>query len=374
LNKRIAALKKSQEDEIATERDDIARLVSDAPLSLQIPTKVVGEELQADLKDEFFGGFVESDHDEPERQETRRRKRKPGQPADVPGCEWRWLAGWGWGLFSRPYLGREYSTESWFSENDPIRRFRLGEPPGRDVATTIEQPGSKIARQAVPRRWAAHRPSNGPHPYVIQAARQAEQQVPEPTLERDRAEHLERLGEGLALLAVPTDPNSGPSRSFARGVLHEERAGFFGQHTERRVQALFTRRYRPSRALEEKRFPKLAKVKIKLVPKVRGAKPDLRAELEPLVAAYQGPITVCPPETTTAKLNKRPRGRPPDGDRAMTGAERKRRHRNKLRVIVETPSPSGDDTNVRTVSRLQRQLNLGRLDQVRGDHAKRKAA
>ncbi len=216
--------------------------------------------------------------------------------------------------------------------------------------TTNRTPRGKAA----PRKWAADRPSNGPHPYVMQAARQAEQQVPEPTLERDRAEHLEHLGERLALLAVPTDPNSGPSRSFARGILHEERAAFFGQHTERRVQALFTRHYRPSRALEEKRFPKLAKVNTKLVPKARGPKPDLRAELEPLIAAYDGPITACPPETTTAKLNKRPRGRPPDGDRAMTGAERKRRHRIKLRVIAETSPPPSGDANVRTVSKHQR--------------------
>jgi hypothetical protein len=64
LNKRIAALKQRQEDEIARERDDIGRFAPSVPASLQIPTKVVSGELQADLEDEFFGGFAKSDYDE----------------------------------------------------------------------------------------------------------------------------------------------------------------------------------------------------------------------------------------------------------------------------------------------------------------------
>src|SRR5262249_35143647 len=37
--------------------------------------------------------------------------------------------------------------------------------------------------------------------------------------------------------------------------------------------------------------------------------------------------TVCPPETTTAQLQKRKPGRPPIGERAMTDAQRQQRRR-----------------------------------------------
>src|SRR5262249_41355794 len=47
----------------------------------------------------------------------------------------------------------------------------------------------------LPKRWAHELPSNGPHPFVLQAARQAEQSLPEVNPERDRAEELDRLAQ-----------------------------------------------------------------------------------------------------------------------------------------------------------------------------------
>jgi hypothetical protein len=108
------------------------------------------------------------------------------------------------------------------------------------------------------------------------------------------------------------------------------------QHTERRVQALYCRRFKPSAALDVKRFPRLSPVATKLVPKDARQPPaaERRAHLNLLVADYfarGGEITFCPPETTSAQLNKRKTkkkmGRPPIFGKAMTEAQRKRRSR-----------------------------------------------
>jgi hypothetical protein len=156
--------------------------------------------------------------------------------------------------------------------------------------------------------------------------------------------------------------------------------------------------------LEDKRLPKLAKIKSKLLPREELGKAErrlaMRAELERLVPTYLaqgGSITQCPDEKTTRMLNKRPVGRPPIGERAMTVAEKKRRSRlrgprenllqilwkriavlhdeelkrrhHKLRVIVATPPLSpGDDINVRTINKPTRQ-HPGCLDQGRDNYA-----
>ena len=191
---------------------------------------------------------------------------------------------------------------------------------------------------AGPTGWVGAQPS-GPPPFVRQAVQAAEQSVrlwhaPE----CDRAEELERLEWWLKRLAEPTNPNAGPSASYARGVLREERLQLLAQHTERRIQALWCRRYEPSAALEAKRFPKLGKVATKLLPKEARRQPaaERRAELNVLLADYLargGEITVCRPETASAQLKKqKPKakmGRPPIGERPMTAAERKRRSRAK---------------------------------------------
>jgi hypothetical protein len=216
---------------------------------------------------------------------------------------------------------------------------------------------------AGPTGWAGIQPS-GPPPSVCQAIRQTEQSVP-PCLtpERDWAEEQERLEWRIKQLDESTDPNAGPSASFARGILREERLQLLSQHTERRIQALYCRRYKPSKALEAKRFPKLLVVSTKLLPKEARRQPaaERRAELNALVANYLargGEIAICPPETTTAQLNKRKTktkmGRRLIGRRPMTAAERKRRQRERERfeelIKLRPPPPT---VGARPVPRLR---------------------
>jgi hypothetical protein len=215
---------------------------------------------------------------------------------------------------------------------------------------------------AGPTGWAGIQPS-GPPPFVCQAIRQTEQSVP-PCLtpERDRAEAQERLEWRLKQLDEPTDQNAGPSASFARGILREERLQLLSQHTERRIQALYCRRYKPSRALEAKRFPKLPAVATKLLPKEARWQPaaERRAELNVLVANYLargGEIAICPPETTTAQPIKRKTktkmGRPLIGRRPMTAAERKRRQRERERFELIKLRPPPPTVGARPVPRLR---------------------
>jgi hypothetical protein len=88
---------------------------------------------------------------------------------------------------------------------------------------------------------------------------------------------------------------------------------------------------------------------------------ERRAELNVLVADYlchRGKVTICPPETTTAQLNKRKTktkmGRPLIGRRPMTAAERKRRQRERERfeelIKLRPPPPT---VGARPVPRLR---------------------
>jgi hypothetical protein len=122
------------------------------------------------------------------------------------------------------------------------------------------------------------------------------------------------------------------------GILDEEKRPLLAQHTERRIQALYCRRHRPSAALEAKRFPRLPALDEKIFPKEARRQPaaERRPELNLLVADYLargGEITFCPPEMTTAQLKKRKTktkmGRPPIFGKAMSQAQRKRRSRAK---------------------------------------------
>jgi hypothetical protein len=190
---------------------------------------------------------------------------------------------------------------------------------------------------AGPTGWAGIQPS-GPPPFVRQAVRQAEQELPLwLTPEQDRAEEQERLEWRLDQLEKPTDPKAGPSASFARGILREEKFQLLAQHTERRIQALHCRRYKPSSALEAKRFPKLGKVATKLLPKEARRQPaaERRAELEVLVADYfarGGKITICPSETVSKRKTKKKMGRRCIGEKPMSPAERKRRERERRKL------------------------------------------
>jgi hypothetical protein len=198
-----------------------------------------------------------------------------------------------------------------------------------------------------------------------------------------------------------------------RNILHAERAQLYAQHTERRVQALIRRGFKPSRQLEAKRFPTLKRVAASplltrdyLSRGLRSAKDAALEECRRLVAQFiaaGGEVRACPPEKLAAQVGARaPKmGRPPLTGRAMAGRERIARYRAKnknarcpagvigsvpstlslelavpgrpsLRVLVTPPQPK-EDTNVRTAVG-QHQFNPGRLDRGRKDHAKRKAA
>jgi hypothetical protein len=339
----LAKLSEEQEAERRRERDHIKD--TDVPVGLQTPIKPFqeGQQPGADLEDEYFGGFHESDHDEPERESRRRRPK--GVPKDVPGCEWQLLDGWGWGLFPRSYPSSERDPGR--ELRDPrkvvwLQGFKLGKSPwGRVWRIDISS-----------RRWAAEPPANSP-PFVLQGVKQANQKLPDVvTPEGDRAEDLHKAEQRLALLETPTDPNSGPSRSFARGILRGEKTAFLAQHVKGAIQKAWCRGYVPSKTLEAKRLPKLPKIESKLLPLEPPGKAkrrlDARKLIERLTAAYLaqgGTIAPCPSEWTTRDLNwtikkyetrsERRVGRPPIGERAMTPAERKRRERAtpKLRIL-----------------------------------------
>jgi hypothetical protein len=385
---RIAALGASQEAELGRERDEIGlgRFGPSVPADLQIPTKIVRGELQADLEDEYFGGFGEDLDNQDDLPVC--AKRVCGAPGylgcrclGIPEAKWRkppptWGRVWG-------RVDKTSERFAWAAKQHEGGGLVDGQTPPMHQYLKSRAAWPRFRTHSLPNRTYES-------PHLRQAIRQAEQKLPAATpedgalyklhagkagdrgadgdavlAERGRAEDLDRLARRLDLLAAMTDPNSGPSRSFACGILHEEKSEFFAQHTARRVQALHTRRYRPSRALEAKRFPKLPKIKTKLLPKEELGKAErriaMRGELEQAVASFEGATTQCPAETTTRMLNKRRVGRPTIGDRKMTDAERKQRQRAKLRVIVAAPPLSPGDDNVSN-RRPHAELNTTNLD------------
>jgi hypothetical protein len=154
----------------------------------------------------------------------------------------------------------------------------------------------------------------------------------------------------------PTD-----DRPFSpHGIVHAERVDFYARHTERRIQKLYCGHYKPSEALEAKRLHKLKPVKTNSLltrdylarasGEVRLAQ---RAELDHLTAEYLANHNLV--RVTNQMPVARTRGRPPIGDRAMTSAERVRRHRAKF----TTPAPHG-----RHETGAVRPLPLGRTASV----------
>jgi hypothetical protein len=336
---RIAAQVASQQAEHERERDEIAlgRLSPGAPTAVQIPTKHVRVgrdfEPQADLEDDFFGGFRETPwRDEPVDPEVRRKSGRAAWRQAVQPSPWN----------------RRWATVD-------INAQRFGRP---------------VPWKRAPRKWAAELDS-GPRPFVARhdldaaaasrGADAAKQEAFERAIgldpERERPDILcPRHGTTLFRAAsldwaardeheAQRDEKHGSDkRRYAHGVRNLEKIGL-APHYERRIQRHVAGWHKPSKALEAKRFPKLPKVKAKLLPKepgrMLGFGSDLdyrnkrRAELKLLVAMYRGLITECPPETTTAMLNKRPVGRPPIGERAMSNAEKQKRYRDMLRLRLE---------------------------------------
>jgi len=170
------------------------------------------------------------------------------------------------------------------------------------------------------------------------------------TEQNGQSERLNRL----ALLEKGTDPNKGPSPGYggasllprrrrpagndnfyARGIVHEERAQFYAQHTERRVQALLRRGFKPSKKLELKRFRTLKRVASNplltndyLGRGLRADKDARAAECAVLVARFfaEREVTVCASEKTGEQVVTKI-GRPPISGQRMKDVERKRRSR-----------------------------------------------
>lgn len=174
-----------------------------------------------------------------------------------------------------------------------------------------------------PKGWAGEPPDQMP-PFARQLVRQAEQVLPQVTPDS-------RSGR----MADRRDPDDRPLTPH--GILHAERRWFYAQHTERRVQALYLRRYKPSKKLELKRMPTLTRLPSSplltrnyLARGLRQIGDDRRVEYELLLARFLaegGVVRVCPAEKTAAQLQKRKIGRPSIDGRAMTDAERKQRSR-----------------------------------------------
>jgi hypothetical protein len=174
-------------------------------------------------------------------------------------------------------------------------------------------------------------------PFAQQAIRQAEQKPPEVTPERGRAEEIDKIARRLELLEAPTDPNSGPSRSFARGVYREEKIAFLSQRTERAIQKTLCARYKPSAKLELKRLgtPKRVAASPLLTRGYLAYTPAKTGEENRALSAWVRAAHGIPPnakvivsERAAAQTKAKPKiGRPPIGDQPMSHLERKHRSR-----------------------------------------------
>jgi hypothetical protein len=392
-------LEAKQERERAKETD-LSQFGAHVPTSLQIPTKTSREGLQqeADLETEFFGGFRQTKVADPDKIDD---VVEPGVWRKSGRGKWRrrvepsaWLRRWGYvditvDRFVRDVAWpRKHWPKAWRRRCPCCKWFLL-------------RAGPKAALQRAPRRWAAPQPSNGAYPFILKkeieheahqrgrdAAKQRQfEQAINFNPEREKAEHQERMAERETAL---DEPYGKDKHRYARGIYHLEYREMLAQHTERRIQALKCRHYKPSKALELKRFPQLARVETKLWPREHGRglgyaslpewREAQRRELDQLVTAYSAfvaPPTACPPETTTRMLDKmrkkRPVGRPTVFDRAMTSTERSRRRRSpdKTRILTATPPGASDARRSR-----RPRVNLARVD-LRGSknhNANRKTA
>jgi hypothetical protein len=269
------------------------------------------------LEDEYFGGF------RPTKKGFSARSRLDGRYC----CEFSrsgrgpkgWAAETGWGLVD----GQTPATYDFLRAHDHWPKWRKLSPQ-RATGNQVD------------------------FAFVHQAVRLAEQKLPVVNPERDAAEDLERWArhqEWLASLGI-TDPTDRPFTPS--GIVHQERATFYAQHTERRVQALFLRQYKPSKKLELKRFPTLKRIAANplltesyLARESAEVRATKRPEAEAAIAAFLaagGQVQRCPPEMTAARAVKlkpkrrRKPGRKPIGPVAMTTTERVRKHRRQKRL------------------------------------------
>ena len=180
------------------------------------------------------------------------------------------------------------------------------------------------------------------HPGARRLTRLAEQQRPTVTPERDRDDDVARQDSRQARLERPTNSNAGPSTTFARGVRHTEYAQFLSRSGEQRTQKLVTGGFKPSKALQAERFPKLKRVPLNpavtneyLSRRLRSEKDHARMLGVLLSRGVQ--VQVCPPETLAAKVRKPKIGRPRVYDRPMMVAERKAVSR---AMQVKAPAPN----------------------------------
>jgi hypothetical protein len=295
---RIAALEAAQEAERSREGATTERL--GAPASLEIPLKPCpeGAEPQADLEDEYFGGFSKSDSDVAWRQE---RPGSPGgAPKDVPGCEWRRLDGWGWGLFALPSSTPVVPVRGAQSSWNRVWRNRIAAP--KDLA---------------------------PAPPLHLG------------LEKRNADWL---GEAI----------------------YQDRVANIARMREANSQRYWCRRFKPSKVIEAKRFPKLEKIETKLIPKEgpgkdarRLAARALSAELMAAHLADGGAVNECPSEWTTRDLSqviakyetRSERGRPrKHADNAARQKQYREAKKQRDRIINPSPSlaPQLGDGNARS--------------------------
>jgi hypothetical protein len=186
-----------------------------------------------DLEDEFYGGF------RPTKKDFSARSRQDGRYCSD-------------GEFFRSGRG----PKGWAAET--ASGLVDGQTP--ETYTYLISRGRWPKWRKIPPQHAKGNQVN--FPFAHQAIRQAEQWLPVVNPERDAAEDLDRWArhlEWLASLGIITDPTDRPFTPSA--ILHEERAQFYAQHTQRRIQALYLRGFKPSKKLELKRMPVLERVK-----------------------------------------------------------------------------------------------------------------
>jgi hypothetical protein len=156
-----------------------------------------------------------------------------------------------------------------------------------------------------------------------------------------------------------------------RGKLKERLA-------RQQVRALFNRRTKNQETRRFRKAGKAPKYDAKLYPwNEYPSKDELRAQLA-AINEYRAFVTdevrVCPPETTTEKLNRRRVGAPLIGERKMTNAEYQKRWRDKQKLLrIEAPplAPQRGDDHVHSLTE-RTDSHVENLESPRGRKAETK--